>query len=191
MLKHQKGFSLVELVIVIVVVGLLAVAALPRFFDVMDEAKKSSIEGVAGGFATAVLLARAQWETQARPSETIGAERYNTVNYDGIDFWLTRSKNSRNVDTGFRDGYPWTLNNNSGAAPQAISDKTCSELMENLLQNPPKVGAVSDVTRGLNYKYSAQANSGDATCTYLQLEGNTEHQFVYEIKTGRVTVALQ
>ncbi|MFA0395374.1 MSHA biogenesis protein MshB, partial [Vibrio sp. 10N.222.54.C1] len=42
-----------------------------------------------------------------------------------------------------------------------------------------------------NYKYSAQANSGDATCTYVQLEGSTEHEFVYEIKTGRVTVTLQ
>lgn len=63
--------------------------------------------------------------------------------------------------------------------------------MENLLQNPPKVGAISDVTSDSNYKYSAQANSGDATCTYIQLEGSTEHQFVYEIKTGRVTVTLQ
>lgn len=52
MKKMQQGFSLVELVIVIVVVGLLAVAALPRFLDVTDEAKKASIEGVAGGFAT-------------------------------------------------------------------------------------------------------------------------------------------
>ncbi len=191
MLKNQRGFSLVELVIVIVVVGLLAVAALPRFLDVTDEAKKSSIEGVAGGFATAVLSARAQWEAQARPSETIGSERYNTVNYDGVDFWLTRSKNSSNVDTDFRDGYPWTLNNNSGTAPQDISDQTCSELMENLLQNPPKVGPVADVANNSNYKYSAQANSGDATCTYVQLEGSTEHEFVYEIKTGRVTVTLQ
>ena len=191
MLKNQRGFSLVELVIVIVVVGLLAVAALPRFLDVTDEAKKSSIEGVAGGFATAVLSARAQWEAQARPSETIGSERYNTVNYDGVDFWLTRSKNSSNLETGFRDGYPWTLNNKLGTAPQTISDKACSELMENLLQNPPKVGPIADIANNSNYKYSAQANSGDATCTYVQLEGSTEHQFVYEIKTGRVTVTLQ
>ncbi|UPR55480.1 prepilin-type N-terminal cleavage/methylation domain-containing protein [Vibrio sp. ED004] len=191
MLKNQKGFSLVELVIVIVVVGLLAVAALPRFLDVTDEAKKSSIEGVAGGFATAVLSARAQWEAEARPSEKIGVETYNTVNYDGVDFWLTRSKNSKNEDTDFRDGYPWTLNNDSSTAPQDISDKTCSELMENLLQNPPKVGEVSVVASDSNYKYSAQANSGDATCTYVQLEGSTEHEFVYEIKTGRVTVTLQ
>ncbi|MFA0520574.1 MSHA biogenesis protein MshB, partial [Vibrio sp. 10N.222.55.E8] len=77
------------------------------------------------------------------------------------------------VETDFRDGYPLTLNHNSGIAPQGISDKTCSELMENLLQNPPKVGAVSDIANDSNYKYSAKANSGEATCTYIQLEGNT------------------
>ncbi|MCC4775585.1 prepilin-type N-terminal cleavage/methylation domain-containing protein [Vibrio cyclitrophicus] len=191
MLKNQKGFSLVELVIVIVVVGLLAVAALPRFLDVTDEAKKSSIEGVAGGFATAVLSARAQWEAEARPSEKIGVETYNTVNYDGVDFWLTRSKNSKSEDTDFRDGYPWTVNSDSSVAPGDISSETCAELMQNLLQNPPNVAAVDDVDDDSNYKYSAEANSGEAKCTYIQLEGNTEHQFVYEIKTGRVTVTLQ
>ena len=71
MFNKQSGFSLVELVVVIVVVGLLAVAALPRFLDVTDEAKKASIEGVAGGYATGVLSARAQWEAEARPSVTI------------------------------------------------------------------------------------------------------------------------
>ncbi len=48
MKKMQQGFSLVERVIVIVVVGLLAVATLPRFLDVTDEAKKASIEGLQG-----------------------------------------------------------------------------------------------------------------------------------------------
>jgi MSHA pilin protein MshB len=191
MLKNQKGFSLVELVIVIVVVGLLAVAALPKFLDVTDEAKKSSIEGVAGGFATAVLSARAQWEAEARPTTTIGVETYNTVNYDGVDFWLTRSKNSNNVDTDFRDGYPWAVNEDSTSFPQSLTNVICSELMDNLLQNPPKVGDVDVVANDSNYKYSAEANTSDATCTYVQLEGNTGHQFVYEVKTGRVTVTLQ
>ena len=54
-MKRQKGFSLVELVIVIVVIGLLATVALPRFLDVSLEAKKASVEGVAGGYATAVV----------------------------------------------------------------------------------------------------------------------------------------
>ncbi|MBW3697239.1 prepilin-type N-terminal cleavage/methylation domain-containing protein [Vibrio sp. T187] len=191
MLKNQKGFSLVELVVVIVVVGLLAVAALPRFLDVTDEAKKASIEGVAGGFATGVLSARAQWEAEARPSENIGGETYNTVNYDGVDFWLTRSKDSTGTDTDFRDGYPWALNEDSTSIPTDVTDSACVDMMENLLQNPPKVGTLDDVANGSNYKYSAQADNTNAFCTYIQLEGGTEHQFVYEIKTGRVTVTLQ
>lgn len=37
-MKQQTGFSLIELVIVIVVLGILAVTALPRFLDVTEEA---------------------------------------------------------------------------------------------------------------------------------------------------------
>lgn len=39
---RAAGFSLIELVIVIVILGILAVTALPRFLDVTDEAKKAS-----------------------------------------------------------------------------------------------------------------------------------------------------
>lgn len=77
----EQGFSLVELVIVIVIIGLLAVAALPKFLDVTDEAKKASIEGVAGGFATGVLSARAQWEAKSRPSVASGEQNQNSIDY--------------------------------------------------------------------------------------------------------------
>ncbi|MCW8332457.1 prepilin-type N-terminal cleavage/methylation domain-containing protein [Vibrio sp. SCSIO 43135] len=185
MKMKQSGFSLVELVVVIVVVGLLAVAALPRFLDVTDEAKKASIEGVAGGFATGVLSARAQWEAEARPQDSTNT--YNTVDYDGVDFWLTSSE----LDSDFRDGYPIALNNTGSDYPDAVTDGACIDLMENLLQNPPQVGTVSEAESDSNIKYSAQANGTDSTCTYVQKEGTTDHEFVYEIKTGRVTVTLQ
>ncbi|EKO3993020.1 prepilin-type N-terminal cleavage/methylation domain-containing protein [Vibrio fluvialis] len=191
MYKKQSGFSLVELVIVIVVVGLLAVAALPRFLDVTDEAKKASIEGVAGGYATGVLSARAQWEARGRTTATIGSERYNTVNYDGVDFWLSRSVDSSGTDTDFRDGYPFALNSDNTNFPSSLSDQDCIDLMENLLQNPPSVDTVSNASSNSNVKYSAQADSSNWTCTYVQLEGKTAHQFMYEVKTGRVTVTLQ
>ncbi len=45
MTRQAAGFSLIELVIVIVILGILAVTALPRFLDVTDEAKKASVEG--------------------------------------------------------------------------------------------------------------------------------------------------
>jgi len=191
MLRKQTGFSLVELVVVIVVVGLLAVAALPRFLDVTDEAKKASIEGVAGGFATGVLSARAQWEAEARPSVTLNGEKYNTVDYDGVDFWLTRSKDSSDNDTGFRDGYPYALNEDNMSYPTSLTDQACIDLMDNLLQNPPSVDTVANAENNKNVKYSAQANTGASTCTYVQQEGGSKHQFVYEIETGRVTVTLQ
>ncbi|MFB9215617.1 prepilin-type N-terminal cleavage/methylation domain-containing protein [Vibrio sinaloensis] len=191
MYNKQSGFSLVELVVVIVVVGLLAVAALPRFLDVTDEAKKASIEGVAGGFATGVLSARAQWEAEARPSTTLNNEKYNTVDYDGVDFWLTRSEDSSGADTGFRDGYPLALNPDNNSFPTQLVDQDCIDLMNNLLQNPPNVDTVDNAASDSNVKYTAQADDGASKCIYTQKEGNTDHQFEYEIENGRVTVTLQ
>ncbi|EGU41008.1 MSHA pilin protein MshB [Vibrio scophthalmi LMG 19158] len=189
--NKQTGFSLVELVVVIVVVGLLAVAALPRFLDVTDEAKKASIEGVAGGFATGVLSARAQWEAEARPSITENSQKQNFVNYDGVDFWLTRSESAEGKETGFRDGYPITVKDGNTVFPTNVSESTCILLMENLLQNPPKVDTVENAKADKNVKYSAQADTSASSCIYIQQEGGTAHQFEYEIKTGRVTVTLQ
>ncbi|GAK83442.1 MSHA pilin protein MshB [Vibrio ponticus] len=156
-----------------------------------DEAKKASIEGVAGGFATGVLSARAQWEAEARPSKTVGTEKQNFVNYDGVDFWLTRSASSNGSDTGYRDGYPLDIVPNNGSFPTGLTDNACISLMENLLQNPPKVDTVQNASTNRDVKYSAEVNDNQDGCIYVQQEGGTAHQFEYEIKTGRVTVTLQ
>ncbi|SDH36046.1 MSHA pilin protein MshB [Vibrio xiamenensis] len=191
MQRKQVGFTLVELVVVIVIVGLLAVAALPRFLDITNEAKKASIEGIAGGFSTGVLSARAQWEAEARPSISVDGEAYNSVDYDGVNFWLTRSEDSAGNSTGYRDGYPLAINSDDASFPTQLTDDACIDLMENLLQNPPQVGTVSDANDDQNIKYSAQADSANASCTYIQQEGGSQHQFVYDAQTGRVMVTLQ
>ena len=60
-MNRQAGFTLVELVVVIVILGLLAATALPRFINVTTDARKSSLYGVAGGLRSAAALARAQY----------------------------------------------------------------------------------------------------------------------------------
>jgi MSHA pilin protein MshA len=60
-MKRQQGFTLVELIVVIVILGILAATALPKFINVTRDARISAVNGIAGALRSAVGVAQARY----------------------------------------------------------------------------------------------------------------------------------
>ena len=135
---NQKGFSLIELVIVIVILGLLAATAIPRFLNVTDDAENASVDGVSGGLATAVGFVRAQWEVDGR--------RNTSVILDGT---------SVSLDTRF--GFPTGVTNTDVTS---MTDLTCQEVFNSVLQSAPRNVLYTQDARNQRYTVRVLDNVG-------------------------------
>lgn len=181
-MKNSSGFTLIELVIVIVILGILAVTALPRYLDVTEEAKNASVEGVAGGFATGILLVRGQWEAKGRTNEA----GINTIMYDGNRFFLTTPTTEETEKGYVSPGYPLDTSDSDSHAnqPGSLNSRRCLYIWNRILQNPPKATDIFDeVTSSKNdmkYFVTKSGTGYDSKCHYylvISLDKNSDGNY--------------
>jgi MSHA pilin protein MshA len=70
MRKQSAGFTLIELVVVIIILGILAATALPRFVNLSQDARVAAVQGMAGGLRSAVAVIQARYMATGNMAST-------------------------------------------------------------------------------------------------------------------------
>lgn len=136
--SQQNGFTLLELVIAIVVLGILAVVAAPRFLNIQDDAYLAKIEDIATNLQTGVKFTQSQWLANgATPEAQVNLQGYGGGSLDVNEF-----------------GYP--LGTNKGNSNGKIGSPF------NIGKNNPGCIAIWEALLGAEYRLSNSNNQHDA-----------------------------
>lgn len=166
MKRTSHGFTLIELVLVIIVLGILAVTALPRFINLKDDALKSTVATTATSFASAVQLAHAGWAIKVK-GDPLALYNFSGMGKQDLDI------NSRGWPVG-------TKEDQGGQAPDTpfpggesdqisvSSPDDCESLFDGLLNTDQTVADERDAASTSDY-VSRLMTADD------QLEGNLRH----------------
>lgn len=124
---RPAGFTLLELVIAILILGVLAATALPRFMDSRVQAHEAKVKAVGGAFATAVQMVHAQWQAN-------GANATAVDNLPGFG--------EDNIDVN-ANGWPTDTNGANQIPLFNAGRNQCRRLLQTLLLNGPSVSQVA------------------------------------------------
>ena len=121
-INNNKGFTLIELVMVIVILGILAAVAIPKFVDLQGDARKSVAKGVTGALRGTITMLHARKLITPASSYAIGSVVAN-VDVSGVTLGTAAGVITATINSSL---YNWTYTDNNGT-DTGINAATVSE----------------------------------------------------------------
>ncbi len=72
--RSNEGFTIIELVVVIAILGILAAVAMPKFASLESKARTAAFDGVKGGFTAAVQITHSKWLVEGGTGATVALD---------------------------------------------------------------------------------------------------------------------
>ncbi len=199
--SRAPGFTLVELVVVLLLIAVLAATLLPRFLDTSDRAFEAKMTSLAGTLQTAIVNYRAAWEVSQINDSTINLAQYGLGELDANAFGFPvsgrrdQSRPGRDMDC--EDVWRGLMN----PAPIVDEADPTKERGTSINHIEPKLGTdvefvagqdavIDDAGIPINFAVNSEV------CQFISLEyqtvevGEPKPTIYYDSRTGAVLLDL-
>ena len=187
-ITFSKGFSLFELVIVVILLAVILSFAIPQYIGIKNQAHNASVDAIAGSFSSAVGMVRGKWELEGRPNSR---SNKTFVNYAGVIVGVDGTLGTPTSDE----------TEKKDTRAEVINANKCRQVLNIILQDAPSSTLSNELSIIKSVSFLVRYNAENTQCVYYlthtidvksiptntgEISGLTG--FSYFAKTGKVKI---